>query len=240
MTTFETLNSLDGAALAKALAGPPEDVANLLRTAAQGGAIEAQLRLGQMLLDGIGIRRDAGEALRWFVAAATAGHPMGMNMVGRCFEHGWGTAPEATRAADWYRAAADRGLDWGLYNLATLLTLGCGVAEDRPQALALFRNAAGLGHAKSLSMIGTFYEDGWVVGRDMAEAAVWYRRGAEAGDFRGQFNHARMLIGAGQIEEAVVWLRRVPETATPNFMIQLRTWLGEQADERLVTLALDL
>ncbi|NIJ32427.1 tetratricopeptide repeat protein [Sphingomonas oligoaromativorans] len=239
MADLETLNTMNADALRATLSGPPEALAPLLRTAAEGGAVEAQLLLGQMLLDGRGAPRRPEEALRWFGDAARAGHPMGMNMVGRCLEHGWGTPVDKGRAAQWYEAAADRGLDWGLYNLATLLSLGQGVPQDLSRALTIFREAAAKGHAKSMNMIGSFHEDGWTVPSDRASAARHYARAAEGGDFRGQFNHARMLIDDGRIEEALGWLRRVPETATPRFMAQMDEWLSRQSDPRLRELALD-
>ena len=239
MTDLAALNAMDEQALRAALSGPPDEVAGLLRVAAEGGVVQAQLLLGQLLLDGQGVARDPAAALRWFGAAAQAGDAVGMNMVGRCAEHGWGTAVDTPLAARWYRAAAERGLDWGMYNLATLLALGEGVVRDRPQALALFRRAAALGHAKSVTMIGSFYEDGWVVEADRAAAADHYRRAAEAGDFRGQFNHARMLVSEGRIDEALSWLARLTETATPRFLAQVRGWLADHADPRLNGFTLD-
>lgn len=239
MTGFVDLNAMDEGALQAALSGPPEAVAALLRVAAEGGAVEAQLRLGQILLDGRGVARDPGGALRWFGLAAKAGHAMGMNMVGRCIEHGWGTTADKGQAAAWYRAAADRGLDWGMYNLATLLALGSGIAEDRREALALFQRAGAMGHAKSLNMVGSFHEDGWAVPPDRAKAAAYYERAAQGGDFRGQFNHARMLIEDGLIEEALPWLRRLARTATPSFLVRVRAWLHAHADRRLRQFTLD-
>jgi len=147
-------------------------------------------------------------------------------MVGRCCEHGWGAAVDKSLAAQWYGAAAERGLDWAMYNLATLYTLGEGVSEDRPEALRLFEQAAALGHAKSMNMIGSFYEDGWVVGRDMRQAARHYAMAAEGGDFRGQFNHARMLIDAGDMAGAQIWLARMSEAATPAFLAKTKLWMA--------------
>lgn len=234
------LNGLGADELRAALTGSPERRTALLRAAAEGGAVDAQLLLGQMLLDGTGVAAAPGEALRWFSSAAKAGHPMGMNMVGRCLDHGWGTAIDKSAAVAWYEAAAGRGLDWGLYNLATLLALGDGIARDRVRALALFRKAAALGHAKSMNMVGSFHEDGWVVDADRDTAALWYARAAAGGDFRGQFNHARFLVEAGRIDEGVAWLRRIPETATPRFLDQVRAWLAHQDAPPLRNLALDL
>lgn len=151
---------------------------------------------------------------------------MAMNMLGRCYEHGWGTAACAPVAVYWYRLAAQAGLDWGMYNYASALALGHGVECDRAQALQWFRRAAETGHVKSLNYIGSFYEDGWAVDADAGIALDYYRRAAVGGDFRGQFNYARLLATRGEIDAALGWLRRVPMTATAAFVEKMRAWLA--------------
>ncbi len=195
----------------------PGTRAAFLRALAEGGEAEAQTLYGQLLLDGNGVARDAAAGFSWFNRAATQGHLMGLNMVGRCYDLGWGVAIDKVRAAECYRIAAERGLDWAMYNYATLLALGHGVAEDKTAALAWFRKAAKLGNAKAMNFVGSFHEDGWVVARDIAKAARHYERAAEGGDFRGAFNHARMLAQKGMAEEALRWIERAGATATPAF-----------------------
>jgi TPR repeat protein len=184
--------------------------------AAQGEA-EAQALYGQLLLDGNGVDRDPAAGFGWFNRAATQGHLMALNMVGRCYDLGWGVAVDKARAADCYRIAAERGLDWAMYNYATLLALGHGVPDDKEVALAWFEKAAKLGNAKAINFVGSFHEDGWVVARNLTKAARLYERAAEGGDFRGMFNHARMLAGKGRIEDALKWIERAGEQATPGF-----------------------
>ncbi|MFT4065727.1 tetratricopeptide repeat protein [Paraburkholderia sp.] len=208
------------------LAGPPERAAAWVAAAAHNGIVEAQAVYGQYLLDGHGVERNAGEAFVWFRHAARRDHPMAMNMLGRCYEHGWGTAACAPVAVYWYRLAAQAGLDWGMYNYASALALGNGIECDRAEALRWFRRAAELGHAKSLNFVGSFYEDGWVVDADASIALAYYRRAAEGGDFRGQFNYARLLAERGDIAEALQWLQRVPRTATAAFIAKMRGWLA--------------
>ncbi|WP_294092124.1 tetratricopeptide repeat protein [Sphingomonas sp.] len=183
---------------------------------------EAQAVLGQMLLDA----GQAAEGFAWFNKAAAQGHLMALNMVGRCYDLGWGVAIDKARAAECFRIAAERGLDWGMYNYATSLTLGEGVAEDKPAALGWFEKAAAMGNAKAINYIGSFHEDGWVVTKDMAKAAEFYSRAAEGGDFRGAFNHARMLASEGRLEEARGWIARCFETATPAFVEKARAFLA--------------
>ena len=183
---------------------------------------EAQAVLGQMLLD----KGRAGEGFAWFNKAAAQGHLMALNMVGRCYDLGWGTRVDKVRAAECFRIAAERGLDWAMYNYGTALALGEGVAEDRPAALGWFEKAAALGNAKAVNHVGSFHEDGWVVARDIVKAAEFYARAAEGGDFRGAFNHARMLLEAGRVDEARDWLRKAAETGTPAFVEKVRAWLA--------------
>lgn len=215
------LDSLSPEEVAARLSASPEERAALVREGAEAGVAEAQAVYGQMLLD----QGRAREGFGWFNKAAVQGNLMALNMVGRCYDLGWGTPVNKQRAAECFRVAAERGLDWGMYNYATALALGEGVAEDKAAALAWFEQAAALGNAKAVNYIGSFHEDGWVVPRDMARAADCYARAAEGGDFRGQFNHARMLAGAGRLEEARNWLARCAGTATPPFVEKARQWL---------------
>ncbi|HEY0269771.1 MAG TPA: tetratricopeptide repeat protein [Sphingomonas sp.] len=212
--------------MAAALAGPPDRAAALLRAGAEAGLPEAQAAYGQILLDGQGVAADPVAALRWFGLAARAGNLMAVNMVGRCHEKGWGTAPDPVEAARRYRIAAEGGLDWGMYNYAGALGLGAGVARDEMAALGWFQRAASLGHAKSINMVGTIAEEGRLVRRDIGKAAECFARAAQGGDFRGQFNHARLLAGAGDIEAALGWIARAAETATPAFRARMREWLA--------------
>lgn len=223
---MEDVTMLSRDEIAARLSAPPAERAAFLRACAEAGEAEAQAVYGQMLLDGIGVAKDPRAALGWFVRGAAQHHLIAINMVGRCYDLGWGTPPDKRRAADCYRIAAERGLDWGMYNYATLLALGDGVAEDKAAALAWFRKAAAMGNAKAINFVGSFHEDGWVVERDMAAAALCYARAAQGGDFRGAFNHARMLGAAGKIEDAIGWLKRAGATATPAFVEKAGAWLA--------------
>ena len=202
------------------------DEAALVRRAAEAGLPDAQAMFGQMLLDGNGVAADPAAALGWFVKAAAQQHLMALNMVGRCYDLGWGTAVDKARAAECYRVAAERGLDWAMYNYATLLALGEGVAEDKAAALGWLERAAALGNVKAVNFVGSFAEDGWVHPRDMARAAKCYERAAAGGDFRGCFNHARMLAEAGRMDEALHWIGRAGALGNARFVAQVRDWLA--------------
>jgi TPR repeat protein len=210
--------TLDGERLRAMLDESPARAAQAILIAAREDVLDAQALLGQILLDGQGIAQDRPLALRWFDIAARRGHVMARNMLGRCHEHGWGCAANASLAARHYRLAATAGLDWAMYNYANLLATGRGVVEDQLQALSLYRRAAELGHAKSMNLLGRYLEEGRVCPVDPAAARSWYQRSAEGGDFRGQFSFAAVLTDEGNIEDALVWLRKALAGGNLNFL----------------------
>ena len=220
-TRLQHCATISAAQWSAVLAGEPRQAAQWLLAAARLGHSEAQAVLGQWLLDGHGLERNPADALTWFIRAAKLGHAMGMNMAGRCCEMGWGTTRNAETAAHWYRQAAHKDLPAGVYNLANLLAAGSGIAQDHAAALAWYRKAADLGYAKAMTKIGRYYEDGLVVEQDLDAAFFCYREGAEGGDFRGQFCYAGMLAARGQTAEALLWLEKVPHTATPAYLEQV-------------------
>ncbi|AUW57268.1 sel1 repeat family protein [Sphingobium sp. SCG-1] len=226
---LDSLKAMSAQELAARLTHDPQERLQIIRIAAEGGLAEAQLIYGQMLLDGIELPADPVAAVSWFNRAAQQHDMMALNMVGRCYDLGWGVGIDKARAAECYRVAAAEGLPHAMYNYATLLTLGEGVVEDKAGALEWFRRAAagadtGIA-AKASNYIGSFYEDGWVVERDMAKAAQYYLEAAEGGDFRGQFNLARLLGDAGDLDEALFWLAKIRETATVAFVEKAHAWL---------------
>ena len=227
MNAIDALNALPAAELRARLAGPQGD--GFLREIAEAGSAEAQARLGQRLID-LG---QAREGFVWLHRAAGAGHLDAINMVGRCLDIGWGVAIDQALAAQWFHAAAMRGHGWAMYNYATALALGAGMAEDRDEALGWLRRADALGIAKAANFIGSFYEDGWAVTRDMKEAAGHYARAAAGGDFRGCFNHARILIDAGKVDASRHWIDRAMTLGNDRFRSQVRDWLAARPELKI-------
>lgn len=209
---------VDVAGLKAMLEHSPGQAAQAILAAAGEGMVEAQLLLGQILLDGRGIEADEAVARRWFGIAAQGGSAMAHNMLGRCLEHAWGGAQDWSQAAIHYARAADAGLDWGLYNLGNLLATGRGVPANQAQALLCYEKAAQMGHAKSMNLYGRYLEQGIATAPSPVRAVRWYRRSAEAGDFRGMFSLALVLVERGEMAEAGAWLERARVEGNLNFL----------------------
>lgn len=239
-TDLQAVQSMTTAQWKAVLAAPPEEAMDWLVAAADLGHPGSQTLRGQWLLDGRGVERDPEQAFVWFEKAAAQGDAMGMNMAGRCLENGWGVARDLTAAIDWYRQAASQDLDAGLYNFANQLASGEGLPRNDGQAFALYARAAALGHAKSMTKAGRFHEEGLGVPKNVSKAIGCYRQGAEGGDFRGQYHYARLLAARGETEQALLWLRRVPLTATPRFLEEVGQLLSGSTNSRFLVLGRDM
>jgi TPR repeat protein len=218
------------------LSGDPVEAAVWITSAAEYGLPAAQLRLGRMLLEGVGVARDAALALFWFKRAADQLDAEAMNMMGRCHENGWGTASDPGTAARWYQQSAQRGHDWGQYNFGNSLFDGRGVGQDAARALTWYLLSARQGHARAMNLAGRCCEEGWGCARDLAAAFEWYRRSAQAGYFRAQFNYAALLSDRGLNAPAAEWYWMAAETGTPAIREAIVERLSQTRDPLLQAL----
>lgn len=218
----------------------PELAAQLIVSAAAAGNLEAQAQLGQILLDGRGIERDAPLAFRWFQIAARAGHVQAYNMLGRCLQLGWGCEVQLSEAARCYLHAAQAGLDWAMYNYANMLAKGWGVERDMRLAFDWYSRAADRGHAKAMNLVGRYHEEGWLGIVDLPAAFAWYQRSAQAGDFRGQCSYASRLVALGRIDEAQRWLERSMAQATVPFLMKMADVLQATPHEQLQRVSIQM
>jgi TPR repeat protein len=213
--------------LRELLGANPQNSAPWIEAAASAGLPVAQLQLGRMLLQGLGVECDRRAAYEWFLRAAQAGKFEAANMVGRCHENGWGVAASSALAAIWYSRAAKAGDAWAQYNLGHLLLDGNGVEQDRAAAFHWYFCAAAQGHARAMNLVARCCEEGWGTPRDRQAARTWYRRSARGGYFRGAFNYATILLGEGCIVGARHWLRRAFSAATPEAIRAMRRGIAQ-------------
>src|SRR6185312_9838688 len=78
------------------------------RQAAVQGHVEAQHRLGFCYENGIGVEKDAQQAVEWYRQAAIQGHAEAQYKMGSSYSNGNGVAKNDEEAAEWYRKAAEQ------------------------------------------------------------------------------------------------------------------------------------
>ena len=79
------------------------------KSAEQGNGI-ANAHLGDLYLRGIGVDKDASEALKWYRRAADLGDASGQRLAGWMYETGSGTPKDEAQAIKYYEEAANRGM----------------------------------------------------------------------------------------------------------------------------------
>ena len=111
---------VSAAMMIAAIAGPLEDANNALnqkdyatalrlyRPLAINGNPEAQVNLGFMYDEGLGLPKDWAEAINWYRRAADQGEPQGQSNLAHMYRDGVGVAQDYVRAHQWFDLAAAR------------------------------------------------------------------------------------------------------------------------------------
>ena len=185
-----------------------------LPTLAEQGDAEAQFELGRAYFTGEDVRKDVGEAVRWYRKAAEQGHAAAQHFLGVLYHFGAGVPKDIGEAARWYRGAAEQGHALAQFGLGTLYANGEGVPKDAGEAARWYRGAAERGYAPAQFSPGFLYATGEGVPKDPGEAAWWYATGEG------------LPIDSG---EAVRWFREAAEQgyAPAQDILGLALYYGE-------------
>ena len=109
---------------------PTEEEIADLRARAEGGDAEAQLVLGYIYEEGLGVPEDDAEAVRWYRLAAEQGDAAAQFNLGLMYANGEGVPEDDAEAIRWYRLAAEQGNAWSQFNLGLMYANGRGVPQD--------------------------------------------------------------------------------------------------------------
>ncbi|TAL27997.1 MAG: sel1 repeat family protein, partial [Alphaproteobacteria bacterium] len=99
----------DGLPTEEARAKQYAEVASLYRKAASQGYPAAQYDLGQLLYDGLVVKKDYKEAFKWFDKAARQGIHPAQFYTGLCYQLGLGTKQNDAEAYFWLTLAQKGG-----------------------------------------------------------------------------------------------------------------------------------
>ncbi|WLG43453.1 tetratricopeptide repeat protein [Pseudomonas sp. FP1740] len=86
----------------------PEDVSSILKRAGSGDAL-AQLLIGKMYGEGLGVTKNLGEAVNWYMKAALSNNPEAQYILARAYYFGTGVPENRNEALVWYKRAASLG-----------------------------------------------------------------------------------------------------------------------------------
>ncbi len=105
--------------------------------ASKCGHSDSQYNIGLMYEYGIGIVKNASEAVVWYTKAAEQGNSDAAFNLGALYENGKGTPINYIKAREFYRKAASHGDALAIGNLGMLYIRGQGVKQDKMLGVAL-------------------------------------------------------------------------------------------------------
>src|SRR5690606_18261939 len=111
----------------------------LARPRAEAGDPAAQTLIAEILARGLGVRRDVGEAARWYARAAEQGDPEAQLQYALMLIDGRLVKKDREKAFELMRSAAEAGKPLAQFNLAQML-VESGAAAD--EAVAWYERAA--------------------------------------------------------------------------------------------------
>lgn len=165
-----------------------EKAFEILKPLAEEGNSQAQVTLGIMYDYGHGVKRDPGEALKWYIKAAKQGIPVVQHDVGVKYFQGAGVERDYLEAAKWWEQSANAGLADSQFNLGLLYYRGLGVEKNNEKAADLFRQAAEQGNGHAQYSLAVMYAFGQGMERDYEEAYKWFSESARQNVAQAQFN----------------------------------------------------
>ena len=182
--------------------------------AAEQGHAAAQISLGWMYAQGLGVPRDDQQALYWYRQAAKQGHPDAQAIL---YIRGLGKVPR-------HRTAVDRGPEGPGQLTLERVYPGRYQAEShegtRPEnagasAAYWYRKFAELGRRDAQFTLAVRYELGQDIPQDALRATYWYRKAAQRGSALAQFNLGlKYAIGDGvplDQSMALFWYQRAAD-----------------------------
>jgi TPR repeat protein len=147
----------------------------LFETAAKVNNLEAETRLGEMMIDGRGGPQDWKNALEWITKAAQAGYAPAESDLGLMYHQPVATSYDASQSYAWCKKAADAGEGRGEWCLGLL-------ASDPSTALSWFRKSDEHHYPGGTEYVAHRLLNGIGTPKDVAEAIGQYRKTAALAD----------------------------------------------------------
>lgn len=218
----------------------PQRAVYWLRRAARDGQPYAQLRLGELYEQGVGVAADPAHAVYWWRRSAGAGNAQGQLHLGEALLAGHGVARDPRAAARWLTKSARQGNAEAQYRLGRIYREGYGVARDTARGNDWLSRAAAQGQSDAVKLLHLIEQAGKESTLTYQQSAEVLERRARSGDARAQYELGlRYESGAWDVPrdatQALRWLRAAAGNGNRHAMSALahiydRGLLGQAAD----------
>ena len=146
------------------------------------GANPAYQRIGYMYYEGLGVKYDEAEALKWYERGISDGDPACMIQTAYSYRNGIGTDADMGKAMALYEAAAEKGQTGYFLEIGDLYLNGDSVPRDVGQAIAYYEKAIERGNLNGYARLGQMYLKGKGIDADIDRAIAYYEEGVEKGN----------------------------------------------------------
>lgn len=171
-------------------------------SAAEKGLAAAQVELGGMYAEGLGVTLDLEKSEHWYRKAANQGDIDAMVSLGTIYYSGgedYGIRKDFNKAFHYYSNAAHDGDSEAQLYLAIMYLRGEGVERDYEKAFEWTEKSAKQGYAPAQNELGKAYEQ---MKQDYNKAIEWYKKAAAQGYQDAQKNLDRLYENGGTSQTA--------------------------------------
>ena len=169
---------------------------------AKQGDKQAQFRLGEMYVNGYGVKQDDAAAMAWYRKAADQGLHEAEFAVGAAYYRGEGAKADKREAFRWFSKGAAHGEPKAQFSVGVMLENGEIGRANKAEALRWYRQAAEKGYADAQYLMGTRYLAGDGVTKNRTEAIRWLHLAAaqEHEDAVSELRHEGVMPTSGPLK----------------------------------------
>ncbi|WP_415220746.1 tetratricopeptide repeat protein [Pseudophaeobacter arcticus] len=172
----------------------------LQNAAADAGAVEAQLQLGEILLYGNrGLPQDKARGMALISQAANAEHTAAQAVLGKVLLDGFYVEADPETGLRLLQAAADKGNRLAEETLGRAFLWGEGTPADPIKAQTYLNSAAMKGSPDAMRILGEQLIDGRIMDQDIAAGVLLLERAVDAGDAKAQVALGSLLLYGGSL-----------------------------------------
>jgi tetratricopeptide (TPR) repeat protein len=140
---------------------------------AETGDAKAQWYLGFCYENGLDVKKNYAEALKWFHKAVDQNYADAQRSLGSCYYDGHGVQRDYAKAVNWYRRAADQNNAQAECLLGDCYANGHGVPKDGAETIKWYLKAANQDFVPAQGYLSYCYDKGHLVKKNIVEYYKW-------------------------------------------------------------------
>ena len=197
------------------------------KSAADAGIASAQFEYAKCLFDGIGVKQDAKEGLKYLTLSVKQKYPDACYLLGVSYLQGTIVEQDLSKAALYVKMAADANHIEAQLAYVKFLEDGLGVEANTELAKETLKKAADSGNTEAMFLYAFYLESGKYDSVDQEQAFEYYRMAADNGYSRAQLIVGNKAKEKGEFDLAARYYRMAADMNNTMAMFELGMMLLE-------------